>query len=265
MLLTRAIPLALAMLLLAACEMAQSAANQEFMRIPRPVRTGAAESAIERVEPDVSREEIFAAVQAQMSRETLCFSWPGLWLQESAIRNIYYVRYDLMARDWGAEVAASSRARMQEFVELGYLSRRERPDMGADVIEYGLTPQGAAYLHGSPYVGARPSFCAPAERRVVAITDVQHGQFACGSMQVRFTHVADAWPDWARTDNARARVAQTWTPLGQEGGGTVSMSRQWFRPGQIPNGVINGQLRSLCYDAADREIYGEDMELAGAP
>lgn len=43
------------------------------MRIPRPVRTGAAESAIERVEPNVSREEIFAAVQAQMSRETLLF------------------------------------------------------------------------------------------------------------------------------------------------------------------------------------------------
>ena len=265
MLLTRAIALTLAMLALTACEMAQSAANQEFMRIPRPVRTGAAESAIERVELNVSREEIFAAVQAQMSRETLCFNWPGLWLQESPIRNIYYVRYDLMARDWGADVAASSRARMQEFVELGFLTRRDRPDMGTGVIEYTLTPQGDSYLQGSPYGGARPSFCAPAERRVVAITDVQHGQFACGSLQVRFTHVADAWPSWARTENARARIAQAWTPLGQEGAGTVSMSRQWFRPGQIPAGVINGQLRSLCYDPDDREVYGEDMELAAAP
>lgn len=127
-----------------------------------------------------------------------------------------------MARDWGGEVAASSRARMQEFVDLGFLTSRERPDMGADVVEYSLTQQGGASVQGSPYGGARPSFCAPAEHGVVAVTDVQHGQFACGSMRVRFTHVADAWPNWARTDNARARASRrSGRRSGQEGSGAV--------------------------------------------
>lgn len=263
--LARFIPLAVAALTLAACSLAQSQANLDFMRIPRQVRTGASESAIERVETNVSREEVFASVQAQLARETMCFPWPGVWLDESPMRNVYYVRYDLMARDWGGEVVAASSARMREFVELGFLTSRERPDIGPGVVEYTLTQQGGAYLQGSPYGGVRPSFCGPAERQVVEITDMQFGQFECGSLQVRFTHVADAWPSWARTENARARIAQNWAPLGQTGEGAVSMSRRWYRPNQTPTGEINGQMRSLCYDDDNGEVRGEDMELSAAP
>lgn len=236
----------------------------EFARMPREVRIGAADMVIARVGEDVSREEVAAAVQNLVESEPMCFPWPGLWLDASDRRNFYFARYDLMARDWGATVAANSRQRMQEFVDLGFLTARDRPDLGTGVVEYSLTPDGATYLRGSPYGGERPSFCAPSQRRVIEITNMEWGQYDCGSLHVAFTHIADDWPAWARSEAARERIASTWGPVGVASQGTVTLGRQWFRRAALPSDRNNGELRSVCYDGSRQRVVGDDLELAPA-
>lgn len=241
-------------------------ADSMFSRMPRDVRTGLVDMAIERVEADVAREEVALAVQALVERETLCFPFPGVWLDASDRRNIFVVRFDLMARDWGEEVTQSSAVRMQEFVDLGFLDARTREEVGPGVVEYSLTPVGAGFLRGSPYGGERPSFCAPSERRVVELSNLEWGDFACGSLRVSFAHVADAWPSWARTTAAQERVAAAWGPLNVAGPGTVSLGRLWYRHGQIPSDMRqNGELRSLCVDQSRGQIVGEDLEMSPGP
>ena len=237
-------------------------ADPIFARMPREIRTGAADMVIERVDRNISREEVSHAVQALVQDAPICFPWPGLWLDASDRRSVYFARFDLMARDWGAEVAAESRRRMQEFVDLGFLAARDRPDLGPGAVEYSLTPTGAQFLHGSPYGGERPSFCGPAQRRVVEITSMQFGDFNCGSLHVGFTHVADDWPTWARSEAARARISATLPRPGVQATGSVSLSRQWFRRGALPPGTENGALHSICYDNTHQRVVGDDLELS---
>lgn len=234
--------------------------RDEFMRMPREIRTGAADSVIERVESTVDRVEVAAAVQTLVEAAPLCYPWPGLWLDASDRRNVYFARYDLMSRDWGPDVTGASQQRMREFVDLGFLTARERPDVSPGVVEYNLTPDGVAYLRGSPYGGARPQFCPNAQRRVAEVTNMEFGQFECGSLRVTFTHIADTWPTWARTEAARQRVDATWAPPGVPMTGQVTLNRQWFRQGSAPPGVQNGGLRSLCLDSA-RNVTGDDLNL----
>lgn len=248
-------------LMLASCTVfGDVPSRDEFMRMPREIRTGAADSVIERVESTVDRAEVATAVQAIVAAAPLCYPWPGLWLDASDRRNVYYARYDLMTRDWGNETTSASQQRMREFVELGFLIARDRPDIGPGVVEYTLSTDGVAFLRGTPYGGARPQFCPNAQRRVAAITNMEFGQFDCGNLRVRFAHVADTWPTWARTEAARQRVDATWAPPGVPINGQVTLGRQWFRQGAEPPGVQNGALRSLCLDGA-RNVVGDDLNL----
>lgn len=262
--LARAIPRIVALLglaLAASCANMDLPTGDEFVRMPLAVRTGSANTVIERVESTVDRAEVQAAVQQLVTNAPLCFPWPGLWLDASTRRNVYYARYDRMSTDWGAEFAAASRARMQEFVDMGFLTAVRRPDLGADVVEYTLTAEGDRFLRGSPYGGARPQFCPNAQRRVVEISDMQWGQYPCGSLHVRFTHVADAYPTWARTPAARQRVDGAWGMTGTASAGEVSLSRHWYRPNLLPSGETNGALKSLCLDGA-QNVIGDDLTLA---
>lgn len=247
-------------LLLSAC-VGEIPSRAEFMRVPNAIRTGAAETVIERVEENVDRAEVAAAIQTLVAAAETCYPWPGLWLDASDRRNFYFARYDLMSRDWGPDVTSASQQRMREFVELGFLVARERPDIAPGVIEYTLTPEGAAFLRGSPYGGARPQFCPNSQRRVAELTDMQFGQFACGNLHVRFTHVADTWPTWARTNAARERVDSTWAPPGVPINGEVTLGRQWFRQGAVPPGVQNGGMNSLCLDSSRQNVIGSDLNL----
>lgn len=232
---------------------------------PREIRLGLAETAIVRVEPEVSREEVMAAVGDMVAAESLCMGWPTLWLEGGDRRTTFTVRFDLMARDWGEDIAADSERRMQEFVEFGYLIKRERRDLGARAVTFTLTGVGYAALRGSPYASQRPEFCGAVGRRLVEITAMQWGEFDCGSLRVDFTHVSDDWPAWARTERVRARIASTWAPLGQTMSGSVTLGRQWFRADQ-PGSGRNGALRSLCYDTAQARVIGGDLNLnARAP
>lgn len=235
--------------------------------MPRQIRAGTADMIIARVESEVSPDEVATAVQALVRAAPVCIPWPSVWLQGNEWRTLFLVRYDLMGRDWGAEVTNNYRRRMQEFVDLGFLSVRERPDIGSGVIEYTLTRDGDRYLRGSPYAGSqRPAFCPPAERSLVEITQMEWGQFPCGTLRVRFTHVADAWPAWAQTTSARDRVDAAYAPLGMQREGVVSLSRQWFGRGQLPADMVaNGDLRSLCYDASRENIIGTDLNLSAPP
>lgn len=257
----QAIALGSIALAIAACgAMGNLPSRDEFMRTPREIRTGAADSVIGRVESTVDRVEVAAVVQHLVSAAPLCYPWPGLWLDASEWRNVYYARYDLMTRDWGGDVTSASQQRMREFVDLGFLTARDRPDIGPGVVQYNPTSDGAAFLRGSPYGGARPEFCPNAQRRVVEVTDMEFGQFPCGSLRVRFTHIADTWPTWARTEAARQRVDSTWAPPNVPMTGQVTLGRQWFRRGAAPPGVQSGALRSLCLDSA-RQVVGDDLNL----
>ncbi|HRK64984.1 MAG TPA: hypothetical protein PLN53_11360 [Terricaulis sp.] len=226
---------------------------------PREIRTGAAETAAQYVESSVSPEEVAAAVQAMIAVEPICASWPTLWLQDGGRRTLFIVRYDLMARDWGADVAANSQGRMNEFVASGFLTERARSDIGPGVVEYVLTPAGDQAMSGSPYSGERPNFCAPAERRLVSVTAMEWGQYECGNLRVRFEHVGDDWPSWARAQATRDRLAQSWPAVGAPAQGTVTLSRRWFS--ESANGMGRGELASVCYDANRRRILGDDLEL----
>lgn len=228
-------------------------------RMPSEIRSNFADMAIQRVEQDVAREEVAGAVQRMIASAPICMQWPALWLVEPERRNSFVVRYDLMLRDWSGGAVQSAQARMDEFVAMGFLSKRDLPELGVGAVEYTITSEGRAHLRGVVGSGQRPNFCAPAERRLVDITAMEWGQYPCGSLRVRFTHVGDDWPSWARADATRMRLAQTWPAIGETGQGEVSMSRQWYR--QAPRGFENGALRSACLDNERQRIVGDDLNL----
>lgn len=230
-------------------------------RAPSEIRSGFAEMVIQRVEREISREEVAAAIQSLIANEPICTPFPAVWL-ESVTRNTFVVRYDLMARDWGADAAASARARMDEFVASSALNERARPEVGADAVEYTITAQGRSRMRGTIETGQRPAFCGGAERRLVEITSMEWGQYPCGSLRVRFTHVGDDWPSWARSEATRQRLAMDWPPVGETANGSVSFSRQWYRARDLPPGAVNGALRSVCYDAGRERVIGNDLDLA---
>lgn len=261
----RGIAFGVVALLLGACASGLSIPSiptrAEFMRTPEVIRRGAAETAIVRVEDTVTRTEVAAAVQSLIAAGEICYPWPAIWLDGRDRRGVFLARFDLMSRDWGADVTSPRQQRMQEFVDLGFLTATERPEIGPGVVEYALTPDGVAFLRGSPYGGSRPRFCPNSQRRLVDITDMQFGEFACGNLHVRFTHVADGWPTWARTSAARERVDSTWAPPGVPLNGEVTLSRQWFAQDILPPGVENGAMRSLCLDSSRENVIGDDLNL----
>lgn len=256
---------ALCALAVGACT-AISGPPTDFSRMPREVRLGQTQVALGPVEQDVSREEVTAAVQRLVERAPMCFPWPGVWLQDIGRRDVFLLRFDLMERDWGAETARNGRARMEEFVEQGFLVGEEAVDIGPGAVRYTLTARGAAYMRGSPYGGERPQFCAPAERQVVALTDLQWGQFSCGNLRVRFSHSSEAWPQWARTRETQQRVAETWGAPREVGVGQVTLGREWHRSTEVPADMqMNGALRSNCAEGG-RLTGANDLELqAGQP
>jgi hypothetical protein len=228
-------------------------------RIPREIQLGAVDMVIQRVEQNVSRAEVIAAIAPMIANAPVCLRWPTLWI-EQARRGAFVVRYDLMARDWGQPAAASAEARMDEFVAMGFLQRQS--GASPQIVNYVLTEAGLAYVNGMIEPGRRPSFCAPAERRLVAIEAMEWGQYPCGTLHVRFTHEGDAMPSWVRADATRARLEQVWPQAGAPVNGEVSLSRQWFRRQNLPSGAQNGSLRSACYDARRQEITGDDLNLS---
>lgn len=231
------------------------------LRPPREIRTGAADMVLQGVEQSVTREEVAATIQSMITSAAVCTPWPAVWLQGNDRWAAFVVRYDFMTRDWGANVSTDDEARMEEFVAMGFLYRRERPEMGAHVVEYSLTTAGRAALHGSPYGGDRPTFCGQAQRRLVAITAMDFGRFPCGNLMVRFTHVSDAWPTWATSQRTRDRLSSMWPPLGQPAEGSVSLNRQWFQARELPRDMRNGALRSVCYDSNHQRTMGDDLNL----
>lgn len=245
----------------AACSMASPAQQAELLRTPFEVRSGQADSAVAPVERNVSREEVAAAVRPILERSPICISWPAVWLNEGSSRSAYVLRADLMARDWGEDVAREGERRMDEFVDMGFMTKRERPDVGARAHEYALTPLGRQRLQGSPLGGGRPVFCAPSQRRLIEVTRIEFGRFPCGTLRAYFTYAAQDWPEWARTDAARARIADDIGTIGAVENGAVSLGRQWFSQRALPQGVTNGSLQSTCYNAQYQRVADDDLDL----
>jgi hypothetical protein len=239
--------------------------NSATARVPRELFGTFAEMVIQRVEPEVSREEIYQAVQSLVAESTACLPVPSVWLSAPPRAGAFVVRYDLMQRDWGDDVARNARGRMDELVASGFLTQEDRPEIGAGAVRYDTTREGRDYMRGTIDSGQRPAFCAPAGRRLVEITSLEWGQYPCGTLRVRFTHVADDWPVWARHEATRARLAQSWPAHGETGLGEVSLSRQWFAAGRLPRGVANGALISACMDDQRQRVVGDDLTLVVAP
>lgn len=268
----RAVPyLLLALTVLAACTTVpgpepsgmpasmQEEGARTTARMPRELQFGGVDMIIQRVEPDVSREEVMAAIGPMIANAPVCLRWPALWM-EQARRTSFSVRYDLMTRDWGEAAVAAARARMAEFVDMGLL--QEQAGAYEGTVVYVVTSTGLQFLRGVVEPGARPTFCGPAERRLVAIEALEWGQFPCGTLRVRFTHEGDAWPSWATSEHTRARLAPVWPAAGAPVAGSVSLSRQWFAREALPPGAQNGALRSACFDARRQEIIGDDLNLS---
>lgn len=226
--------------------------------MPREIRMGAVEMAIQAVEPDVSRAEIASALAPMLANAPVCMRWPALWMEQTR-RTSFVVRYDLMARDWGEDSAAGAEARMADFVNLGFVTASAGGD--PRVVTYTLTEAGVGYLNGIIEAGQRPRFCAPAERRLVEITNVEWGRFPCGTLRVQFTHIADGWPSWARSEATRARLAANWAAVGVPAQGSVSLSRVWYSRAHVPAGFTNGALVSACYDSSRGEVVATDLNL----
>src|SRR5262249_44893737 len=156
-----------------------------------------------------------------------------------------------------------SEQRMNEFIDMGFLTRRARDDIAPGVVDYALTDLGRGYFSGSPYGGNRPTFCAPSERHLVVVTQMEWGQFPCGNLKVHFSHQAVGAPSWAPTEAARARVVQS-DDVPAQGQGVVTLARQWFQPRTLPAGMSNGSLQSVCYDRSHQNIIGNDLDLNAA-
>jgi hypothetical protein len=242
----------------------QPSAETGTARMPRDIRLGVVDMVIQRVEDNVSPEEVAAAIEPMLAAAPVCMRWPALWL-ERVQRDMFVVRYGLMARDWGESAAAAAQEQMDEFVAIGFLTAAPALSPDSRAVEYRLTAAGERYLSGLIEPGRRPQFCAPAERHLVEITEMQWGQYPCGTLQVRFNHVGENWPAWATTESTRARLAATWPPVGEASPGVVSLSRQWYRREDVPSGYTNGSLRSLCYDPSRRIVTGNDLNLSVAP
>lgn len=228
-------------------------------RRPRELGTLFAELVIQRVERGVSRDEVFAAVQRILTTAEICVPIPSVWLAAPPHAGAFVVRYDLMRRDWGEQTVSNARPRMDEFVASGFLTEETRDDIGEGVVRYDTTRAGRAYLRGSFNSGQRPRFCAPAERRLVEVSAMEWVDTECGTLRVRFTHVADDWPSWARHVATRERLEQRLPALGAPGVGEISLSRQWFAQGQGPRGITNGALISACMDADRERVIGDDL------
>jgi len=255
----------------AATEARDSAATAE----PQPTSSGGtvraprellrADMVIQRVEEGVARDEVAAVVSQLLGNARACTQMPAIWLSSPERAGRFMVRFDLMLRDWGESSTLGAQARMDEFVAMGFLTARQATEIGAGAVEYTLTREGRLYLRGAIDSGQRPEFCAPMERRLVEITSMERGQYPCGTLRVRFTHIADAWPFWARTETSRSRLVQTWPAVGELGYGEVSLSRQWFRVGAVPRGVTNGALVSACLDESRQRVIADDLNLVAAP
>ena len=232
-------------------------------RMPSSVRNGIASMVVQAVEPNVSREEVVGAVQQLIFNAPVCVQMPALWLEASDRPNVYAVRFDLMARDWGEPAAAGAAARLDEFVTLGFFTKRDRPSIGPGVAEITMTPAGRVHLRGRFNPGVRVSFCGPSERQLVEVTSMEFGRFPCGTLRVHFTHVANDWPTWARGEATRARMAANWPQPGESGEGTVTLGRQWYRADDLPAGFQNGSLHSLCYER-ERRVADDDLDLSVA-
>lgn len=243
----------------------QLAYSSPTARPPRELFTNFVDMVIQRVEADVTRDEVFAAVQTMVAEASACLPVPSVWLSAPPRAGAFVVRYDLMERDWGADTARAARGRMDELVAAGFLTAEDRPEVGPGAVRYDTTRDGREYLRGSIDSGQRPAFCAPAGRRLVEITSMEWGEYDCGTLRVRFTHVADDWPPWARHEATRARLAQSWPANGETGVGEVSLSRQWFAGRRLPRGVANGALISACMDEEGERVVGNDHNLAPSP
>jgi hypothetical protein len=231
--------------------------------MPSAIRTGRADLATQPVETSVSANEVLAAVQRIVGAAPICMSWPSLWVDDMGSRQIIRVRFDLMRRDWGGDVADDAQQRMDAFVDMGFLAKRARDEVAPGVVDFTVTDLGHAYMRGtiSSDSGSAPKFCAPGERHVIAITQMEWGSFPCGHLKAHFSFDSPDHPSWATSASARARALEALGPSAR-GQGAVTLSREWYNEDQVPQGVVNGSLQSVCFDAQHARILGNDLMLA---
>jgi hypothetical protein len=228
-------------------------------QMPPEIRQGRSAFVLQPVESDVTDGEIVATVSALIASAPICVRTPALWLEGPARLSAFTVRFDLMARDWGAEATDDARRRMNALVEMGLLSAAP----GDGPVIFAITPLGRSMMRGSFGAGRPPGFCGSSEQHLVRVVSTERGAFSCGSLRVHFVHSADQWPAWATSEAARRVVADAGLAPGQSGEGSVSLSRRWYAPETLPQNIPNGSLGSLCQMGRDR-YRGDDFNLGGS-
>jgi len=204
------------------------------------------EMMIEAVERNVPKAEIEDALRRIIANEPVCLRIPPAhWLAVKGRPRS--VRFDLP--DWdGREIAPDAEQRLDAFVDMGFLTKSPVPGHDARYAEYDWTSEGLRVYDGREAFPAG-TFCPPAERRFVAIERVRwdHSEKPA-VLRVDFSHTADDYPSWMRTEAVRARYASRLPPLGIAYS-SVSLYRIW-RKSEDPaeNAPRSGKLEQWCYD-----------------
>jgi hypothetical protein len=230
-------PLRVFAAMLAACTVVSCAADRE---LPPMIIGG--------VERNVPRTEVEEAVRRIIANEPICLRIPfARWLAVKGRPRS--VRFD--AESWNDnKIEPDIEQRLDAFVDMGFLTKQPVPDHDASYAEYDWTPEGLRVYDG---MGGFPRgyFCPAVERRLVGIVSTRletHLPSYPRALRVDFSHTADAYPSWMRTEAVRERYASRLPPLGISHS-TVFLYRIW-RKGQHPekNAPRSGVLEQFCYD-----------------
>jgi hypothetical protein len=200
------------------------------------------------VERNVPKAEVEDAVRRIIANERVCLRIPlARWLAVPGRPGS--VRFD--AKSWNdRQIEPDVEQRLDAFVDMGFLTKAPVPDHDALWAEYGWTTEGLKVYDG-PGGFPRGYFCPPVERRFVEIVSIRREtrpRSYAGALRVDFSHTADTYPSWMRTDAVRERYASRLPPPGISRS-TVFLYRIW-RKGEHPakNAPRSGTLEQHCYD-----------------
>jgi hypothetical protein len=220
------------------------------------------ETIIAAVERNVAKSDIEDAVDRIVANEPVCMRIPfAHWLAVRGRPNS--VRFDVDT--WlERKIDPDVEEQLDAFVEMGFLSKKPLPDHDARWAEYDWTPEGRKVYSGMAGF-PRGSFCPPAERRLVEIVSIKHDKRRNPTaLRVHFSHTADDYPHWMRTDAVRKRYASRIPPPGISYS-TVYLYRIWIN-GKHPekNAPRSGMLDQHCYDFVHNRREHCDIDLKQA-
>jgi hypothetical protein len=146
---------------------------------------------------------------------------------------------------------------LDALVRLGYLTKTALPDLGKRVFRFDRTERGK-----DTNVIQSGSFCLPAERVLVSVTNIRReakaDSFGTGYLIVDFTHTLDPQSVWAQEPALAKLMPGDWVAF-QPGPieGRALLSRVWMRSEHSLKGAPHsGVLWAVSWDAVHNRWEG---------